>query len=126
MHTRGKVYARYDKNGECFYLHRIIMGSPVGLEVDHVNGNTFNCTRKNLRKATHSENLMNRHTRVGRSGFRGVWPAHNGPGFCAVVKHKGVRICLGTFPTAEAAHLAYKQKAEQLFGAFVVWNRPTI
>ena len=42
------------------YMHRLIM-SPTGKDVvDHIDGDSLNNTRSNLRICTHAENLRNR------------------------------------------------------------------
>jgi HNH endonuclease len=55
-------------------MHRVIMGDPAGLDVDHVNGNRLDNRRSNLRLVTHTENGWNQHkiTRRNRSGKTGV------------------------------------------------------
>lgn len=45
---------------KAFYLHRHILGTPKGLEVDHINWNGLDCRRSNLREVTHQENCRNR------------------------------------------------------------------
>jgi hypothetical protein len=42
------------------YLHRLITNCPKGFEVDHINHDTLDCTRANLRIVNRSQNLMNR------------------------------------------------------------------
>jgi hypothetical protein len=39
------------------YLHRFLMGDPQGLVVDHINGDSLDNRRENLRVVTHVENL---------------------------------------------------------------------
>jgi len=41
-------------------MHRLIMDAPDGMEVDHINGNTMDNRRCNLRIVSKSENLANR------------------------------------------------------------------
>lgn len=43
------------------YLHRLIMNCPEGMVVDHINGDTLDNRKVNLRVCTRSENLLNRH-----------------------------------------------------------------
>lgn len=40
-------------------LHRVIAGTPKGLVTDHINGNTYDNRRANLRHATYGENRKN-------------------------------------------------------------------
>ncbi len=41
-------------------LHRVIMNSPQGMEVDHENGDTLDNRRSNLKIVTKQKNLENR------------------------------------------------------------------
>ena len=41
------------------YLHRLIMNAPKGKVVDHLNHNTLDCRKKNLRVVTQAENCKN-------------------------------------------------------------------
>lgn len=54
-------------------LHRLLMAAPEELEVDHINGDTLNCRRSNMRLATKAQNAQNKRP-SGRnsSGYRGV------------------------------------------------------
>jgi HNH endonuclease len=54
-------------------MHRLITSAPKGLEVDHMNGNTLDNRRSNLRIVTRSENAMNCYVRTdSRTGVKGV------------------------------------------------------
>ncbi len=54
-------------------MHRVLMDAHAGTEVDHVNGDTLDNRRANLRLVTRAENLRNRKTfKNSKSGFKGV------------------------------------------------------
>lgn len=58
--------------GELVYIHHLIMGkAPVGYKIDHIDRNTLNNQRHNLRCVTNSLSLQNRTSR-GVSQYRGV------------------------------------------------------
>lgn len=52
---------RYAANGHD-YLHRLIMNAPKDKTVDHLNHNTLDCRKKNLRLVTQAENCKNTKT----------------------------------------------------------------
>lgn len=84
----GTWSAGYDHSGHRYYiqgkdrkggenktilLHRYIMDCPEGMVVDHMDRNSLNNKRENLRIVTPSENLQNRKIqRNNTSGVRGV------------------------------------------------------
>lgn len=76
----GRFYAR--KTDGKIYLHQAVMGTSGTLEVDHINGNTFDCRRCNLRTCTHLQNGKNITKRKRSStGYKGVvfrGPSHPG------------------------------------------------
>lgn len=79
---RGRKYAcrrQYRKDGsrrsKILKMHRVILGltNPKKLG-DHKDGNGLNNQRNNIRKATHKQNLRNRHTvRFLTSKYKGVY-----------------------------------------------------
>lgn len=50
------------------YVHRLVasafIGSPVGMDVDHIDGNVSNNSLGNLRILTHAENMISHRERV--------------------------------------------------------------
>ena len=103
-------------------MHRFIMDAPKGICVDHINGDTLDNRRCNLRLATYSENQMNRKVAsISLSGLKGVSTAvkRNGAvSYIATIQINGKRYSLGSHKTAQAAHLAYQEGAKRLFGEF--------
>lgn len=58
--------ARWEKRK--IYMHRQLLEAPTGLVVDHINGNTLDNRRENLRLCTHKENFEYSCAGVDRSG----------------------------------------------------------
>lgn len=56
------------------YLHRLIMNAPKGKQVDHINGDTLDNRKSNLRVVTRSLNQHNRKISCrNQSGATGVY-----------------------------------------------------
>jgi hypothetical protein len=100
------------------YLHRFLMNAPADLVVDHVNGNGLDCTRTNMRLATHAQNVQNmRPHKHGVSGFKGIWRRKSGR-WQAEIRAEDRRIRLGTYDDPAFAAAIYDAAARQLFGHF--------
>ena len=56
----GRPYVLRKTNGKYESLHRLIMNAGRGQVVDHINGNTLDNRRQNLRIATVQQNSWNR------------------------------------------------------------------
>lgn len=100
-------------------MHREIVGEDIafGLDVDHVDGNPLNNTRRNLRVATKAENGRNRKGH-GPSGFKGVYLRSDTGKFAAQIKVNRKAVSLGSYTTPERAHQAYCKAADRLHGDF--------
>lgn len=106
-----------------FYLHRVIMGTPDGMKVDHKDGNGLNCVRSNMRLATQAQNGWNVKRKRGRSGYIGVHASLSK--FTAKLKVNNKSVYLGTFNTALEAARAYDIAVVEHHGEFAVLNFPT-
>lgn len=61
-----------NQKSEKIYFHRLVMGTPE-LQVDHIDGNTLNNCKSNLRVVTLQENMKNLKKKSNNtSGIRGV------------------------------------------------------
>lgn len=103
-------------------LHHLVLRPSPGQVVDHINGDTRDNRRANLRLATHSESNANRRMPLGRSRYRGVWPERDR--FRATIRVRGVRHHLGVYGDEVAAARAYDEAAWSWFGPFAVLNFP--
>jgi hypothetical protein len=89
-------------DGKRVYLHRFLMEPSPELEVDHVNGDSLDNRRSNLRAVTHRENLRNRRRGYGVTGERNVYVAASGR-YVVKLHSRPHRIHVGTFPTLSEA-----------------------
>jgi hypothetical protein len=104
-------------------MHRVIMNCPSGLVVDHIDGNTLNNQKINLRICSRSQNSMNKNVDIDSgSGFKGVsWSKGDGK-WRARIRLNGKSIWLGNFCSADEAARAYDNAAKKLFGEFAKTN----
>lgn len=106
-----KVYARTEVKRQVVSLHRLVVNAPAGMQVDHVNCDTLDCRRQNLRLATQAENQRNRRKiRAGASAYKGVAKGKAGKWVARIFA--GRRLSLGVFLTEEEAARAYDTAAE--------------
>ena len=86
-------------------LHRLLMKTPRGLTVDHINNNTLDNRKSNLRNIAHGLNCQNRKgSQVNsKSGIRGVHKHSKNNSWIAQLKANGKKIYLGSFRTKEEA-----------------------
>ena len=97
-HLSDTGYAVRRNNGETFRLHRLIMNCPEGMVVDHLNGDTLDNRKCNLRICTVAENSKNHHNTKGYcyDKNRGRW----------IARYR--RKFYGRYDTEEEAKRAYK------------------
>lgn len=109
-------------------LSRVILDAPDGMFVDHINGNTLDNRRANLRVCTQAENNRNRAiSRANKVGFKGVAKRQAiARPFRAVIYLNGKQIALGRYATAQVAAAAYDAAAMHYHGAFARTNFPRV
>lgn len=112
-------------------LHRLIMGLGYapGFKsdtVDHIDRDTTNNQRSNLRLATQQEQCFNRtkhrHWRGRPTSSRHKGVVWNGGYWRAYIQGPTGRINLGTYATEDEAGMAYNLKAVEIFGGLAALN----
>lgn len=74
LNSRGRFYAHAVIDGKSVLMHRIIMSVPDGMFTDHINNDSLDNRKSNLRICTHSENMRNRKlSKASKSGLKNVW-----------------------------------------------------
>lgn len=120
---RHPYACRKAKDRDLIYMHRQIMKPPPGKEVDHIDGNTLNNRRSNLRVCTRLQNAQNRRRYTPRrSRFTGVYPS--GDKWAAEVTHARRVYYLGQFDDEIEAAKAWDRKKFELAGEFARLNFP--
>lgn len=122
-HSTASGYAYNNKLG---YLHRYILNAPASVLVDHINGNTIDNRRSNLRFATDGENSWNSKPKPSKSMYKGVYFLKNRKSkkWLSSIYRDGIAHRIGTFECEEEAARAYDKKAKELFGEFAYLNFP--
>ncbi|ARK26107.1 hypothetical protein SporoP37_00275 [Sporosarcina sp. P37] len=118
LSSSGYAMTRLNRKEQMF-LHRLIVKPAEKTLVDHIDGDTLNNKRANLRECTHQQNIMNQKTRIDNtSGCTGV-------NFCKVKCRWRARIHvdgrdkhLGYFESLTEAEGARKAAEIHYFGEF--------
>jgi len=122
------------KKGNCFYAHRgfvcngklkhvlmhqEILNFPKDLDIDHINGNSIDNRKSNLRICLHQENAYNRRpnkdTETGYKDIHFVQKTHQ---FTVCITSNSKKHGIGNFKTLSEAIEAYNKAADKLHGEF--------
>jgi hypothetical protein len=97
-------------------LHRLIMDTPKNLTVDHINHDTLDNRKSNLRNITHAQNCQNKKGAQGnsKSGIRGVHKHSKNNRWVAQLGAPGKKIYLGSFVSKEEAEKAVIEARKEL------------
>lgn len=124
IHKGSKPYfGRRLSNGNIILIHREILDAPDGFLVDHINGDTCDNRKANLRIATHSQSQQNKGKtlRPTSSQYKGVH-LHKGRWVSEIRINKDKRLHLGNFTDEKEAAKAYDDAARLYHGEFARTN----
>ena len=101
-------------------MHREILQAPVGIQIDHINGNPLDNRKGNLRYADVQRNAFNRGKPTVRcsSIYKGVYKRKNKPNWKARIKYNDKHVELGTYVDEAYAAVVYNFAAAIFFGDF--------
>lgn len=118
-----KAYAQRQeggrKNRQRILLHRLILDATDDMQVDHINGDTMDNRRCNLRLATPRQNQQNRGmSPLNTSGIKGVRFDARRRKWFARIRVEGRITFLGYHETKERAAEAYEAACLAFHAAF--------
>lgn len=117
--TSGYAIRNRPRNGQPkktqMYMHRVLLGEPQGVQVDHANCDRLDNRRDNLRLATNAQNQQNRTMQKNNTtGFKGVYRNSKLPYmYEARIGVGGKNIYLGLFRSPEEASRAYSEASKR-------------
>ena len=120
IHDKAKanIYFRATRKNKRIKLHRLIFGKiKEGCVLDHINGNTLDNRKSNLRAVTITQNNRNRKN-MNSTGLKGVSYHPKCHKWQARICTDTGRISLGYFDTKQLAHLAYCEASKKYHGEY--------
>lgn len=119
--ARRNIYKK-GKNIKSILMHRFIMNCPENMTVDHINHDTLDNRKSNLRICTLQQNCGNQGPRKGTSKYKGVSWYKQIKKWTAQISYKFKKIRLGYFKTEKEAAQAYNEAAKKYHGKFAYLN----
>lgn len=114
----GYAVAR-GEGGKLMFAHRVITDCPDGKVVDHINHDTLNNRKSNLRACSQAENMKNiKPRKSNRSGVPGVWYEAGSNRWRASVHVNKHTFHLGSYRSLEEAREARKRAEKEFYGDF--------
>lgn len=106
-------------------MHRFIISCPKNMCVDHINGDTLDNRKSNLRIVSHKDNSRNRaHQKTAAFPYKGIayYKYCKSRPWAARITCNGKTLFIGSYSSMEEAALAYNYKAVELFGIYAKLN----
>lgn len=120
----GRRYAKRDtwvngKKGKSLFMHRVVAETPPNLFTDHINMNTLDNRKNNLRICTKSQNMHNRGPQSNNtSGYKNIYWAKDKQKWTVEIKLEGKKYHIGRWSSLNEA-IKYRDMAHRgLVGDF--------
>jgi len=105
-------------------MHHEVLPQKPGFVTDHIDRDTLNNQRENLRYATHCQNSRNAFkSKSNTSGYKGVSWLDRDKRWTVWIHIDGQNRYLGSFQDKHEAAYAYNKRAKEAFGEFA-WLNP--
>ncbi len=120
VYARGRI----TKDGwhRLIFMHRLLLDCPEDMCIDHINRDTLDNRRCNLRIATRTQNGWNKPGVVATSRFKGVSWNKKDSLWRAQISYHGKRWYLGESKCEEDCAVMYNVAAQLLHGQFAFLN----
>ena len=125
MNDNGYLVAHVVNSGKHIRLHRLIMNciSDSSILIDHINHNTLDNRKNNLRMVAYQQNAMNTRRKDSNiSGTTGVSWDKEKKKWCATITYNYKTIFLGYYSDFDKAVRSRKQAEQKYFGEFSYAN----
>jgi hypothetical protein len=104
-------------------MHTVLLGKNDIFVVDHINGNSLDNRRCNLRLCTHKQNCWNRRANIkSTSQYKGVFLVKKTGKWRTQIKYQGKIVSIGNFDNELEAARAYDNKAKLYYGEYARLN----
>lgn len=115
---------RVEGKRKCIFMHRVIVGTPIGKVTDHINHNRLDNQGNNLRICTVSQNCMHK-TKSARKGsrYKGVYWRKSRKHWMVYITAKGRNLYMGSSKSEVVAAEIYNKSAKLYFGEFAYLNK---
>lgn len=121
--VNGRGYVGRKDQDRYVSMHRLIMGAPSGLQIDHKNLSKLDNQRCNLRLATGGQNSSNQPKKAGKtSQYKGVYFIPTTHRWQVQIRVNRRLMHLGVFANEIDAALAYDAAARKHFGVYARCN----
>lgn len=119
-----RAKGRERTNGQTVWMHRSILPPPEGMCTDHINNNSLDNRKANLRIATPAQNARNRRKMALKtsSKYKGVSYHAGQRKWCAAIRVNGQYKYFGLFQNEIDAAKAYDFAARKYHKDFAVLN----
>lgn len=117
----------YKNRQKKLFMHRVILNIKVSYkyeEIDHINGNSIDNRKENLRAVEHKQNCQNRKIQSNnKSKYKGVHLQKDCKRYRADISVNSKQVYLGMYETAVQAAIVYNVAAIKYYGKYAKLNR---